>query len=236
MEGPAPSTAWLERANRLALTARLLSSTVHDINNALQVISGNSELLELAPSADALVIKRGQTIRTHARRASGLLTELMAFAKDVDDRTGTVTLHAIATQAVSMRQYALTKLRVAVTVEGDEGPVTGNPRHLVQVVLNLVANAERALAGRSGATLRLHVRVDGERVSLSVSDNGPGLDPAMEARLFSAAPASVDATDGLGIGLGVSTWLAEQHGGTLTYARVPDGGSAFTLSLPAARE
>jgi two-component system sensor histidine kinase DctS len=234
MEGSVPSTAWLERANRLALTARLLSSTVHDINNALQVISGNGELLELAPNADAQVIKRGQTIRSHARRASGLLTELMAFAKDLNDRTGVVALRAVATQAVAMRQYALTKLRIAVTVDGDEGPVVGNPRHLTQVVLNLVANAERALTSRQGATLRLHVHSDAGVTSLSVSDNGPGLDPAVEQRLFSVEPGSVEATDGLGIGLGVSKWLIEQHHGTLTYLRPPEGGSAFTITLPSA--
>ena len=234
MDGPAPSTAWLERANRLALTARLLSSTVHDINNALQVISGNGELLELAPNADAAIIKRGQTIRTHARRASGLLTELMAFARDASGRALPVTMKDVATQAVTMRHYALTKLRVAVSVEGDEGPVVGNPRHLVQVALNLVANAEQALAGRPGATLRLQVQRDAARTTLSVIDNGPGLDPHVERRLFEAEVQSIDAPDGLGIGLSVSKWLIEQQKGTLTYAREADGGSAFTMSLPSA--
>jgi signal transduction histidine kinase len=234
MDGPAPSTAWLERANRLALTARLLSSTVHDINNALQVISGNGELLELAANADAAVIKRGQTIRTHARRASGLLTDLMAFARDGNDRALPIAMRAVATQAVTMRHYALTKLRIAVSIDGDEGPVVGNARHLVQVALNLVANAEKALSGRAGATLRVHVTRDGDRTTMSVIDNGPGLDPAVERHLFVAEVQPIGEIDGLGIGLSVSKWLIEQQSGTLTYASVADGGSAFTISLPSA--
>jgi C4-dicarboxylate-specific signal transduction histidine kinase len=234
MEVSLPSTAWLERANRLALTARLLSSTVHDINNALQVISGNGELLELAASADATVVKRGQTIRAHARRASGLLAELMAFVKDANDRTSTVTLRAVATQAVSMRQYALTKLRIAVAIEGDEGTVVANPRHLVQVALNLISNAEQVLAGRAGATLRLQVRQERDRASLTVIDNGPGLDPAVELRLLAPDPRPGESAEGLGIGLSVSGWLVRQQGGALTYARPAEGGSAFIVSLPSA--
>src|SRR5215831_18697235 len=102
MDSSVPSTAWLERANRLALAARLLASTVHDVNNSLQVISGNGELLELAPSADPTIVRRGQSIRTHARRASGLLTELMAFVKDANEQVSPTSLRAIATQAVAM--------------------------------------------------------------------------------------------------------------------------------------
>src|SRR5215471_6328139 len=99
MVGAVPSAEWLERANRLALTARLLASTVHDINNALQVISGNGELLEQAPSADEKTIRRAQTIRTHARRASGVLADLMAFVKDANEQRQPIALHAVATQA-----------------------------------------------------------------------------------------------------------------------------------------
>ena len=234
MTGIPPSTAWLERANRLALTARLLSSTVHEVNNALQVISGNGELLELVAGADAAVIKRGQTIRSHARRASGLLTELMAFTRDGNESVRPVALRSVATQALSMRQYALTKLRVTSAVEGDEGQVIAVPRHLVQIALNLVSNAEHALAGRTGGTLRLEVLTDGGRASLTVTDNGSGLDPAVEARLFSSGPEQVDSVDGLGIGLAVSKWLLEQQGGSLAYAPADGGGSAFTVSLPAA--
>jgi C4-dicarboxylate-specific signal transduction histidine kinase len=234
MEGSLPSTAWLERANRLALIARLLSSAVHDINNALQVISGNGELLELAAGADPAVIKRGQTIRTHAQRASGLLTELMAFARDGNESARPVTLRSIATQALSMRQYAVTKLRVVAAVEGVEGKVFASPRYLVQVALNLVSNAEQALAGRTGGMLRLQVSTDGDRALLTVTDNGPGLDPRVEQRLFVGGPQPIDSADGLGIGLGVSKWLIEQQGGSLAYAPAAGGGSAFTVSLPVA--
>ena len=233
MVGAVPSAEWLERANRLALTARLLASTVHDINNALQVISGNGELLEQAPGADEKTIRRAQTIRSHARRASGLLTELMAFVKDVSDRRQPVALHAVATQAVALRQYALTKLRITTALDGDQGMVVASPRHVVQIVLNLIANAEQSLAGQAGAALRIVVTADGALTRVSVADNGPGLDEAAERRLF-ALPDYGAAGGALGIGLVVSKWLAEQQGGTLTYERPATGGSSFTLSLPSA--
>ena len=52
MEAYSPSADWLERANQLAIAAQLLPNTIHDVNNALQVITGSAELLDLAPAAD----------------------------------------------------------------------------------------------------------------------------------------------------------------------------------------
>jgi signal transduction histidine kinase len=76
----APNADWLERANRLALTSALLSTTVHEVNNALQVISGSAEMLNASPPAD-VTGRRTDAIGAHARRASALLAELSSFAR-----------------------------------------------------------------------------------------------------------------------------------------------------------
>src|SRR5262249_1289337 len=82
----ASTPEWLEPARRLDLTSTLLATTVHEVNNALQVISGSAEMLTPASTPD-IIHRRSDAIGAHARRASALLAELSAFAKD--DSTNT---------------------------------------------------------------------------------------------------------------------------------------------------
>lgn len=233
MAEPTPAPAWLERANRLSLIARLVSSTVHDVNNALQVIGGSAELLEMAPGANEAVLRRGQTIGTQAKRASGLLNGLSTFVRDTRDRPERVGLHALVSQALAMRHYALSKLRIAAVVEGDELFVDANPRELLQVVLNLVINAEQALTATSDARLRIAVARDGGDATVAVEDNGGGVVASAVSTLFDAQTVPPNDAGDLRIGLAVSRWLMSRMKGSLTYAEGPGPGARFTLRLPA---
>jgi signal transduction histidine kinase len=211
-----PSTEWLARVNRLALIGRLLSSTVHDVNNALQVISGSVELLQMAPAASEMIQRRVTAIDTQARRATALLQELSDFVRDARATAERTDLKALAAQVLESRRYSLTKLHITAAVEGDSVFAHANPRHLHQILLNLIVNAEEAKASsvliRTGQT-------DGF-AEIAVSDDAKESPPAGPANL--------------GIGIEVSTWLAEQNGGTLTRAPLDAGGSRAVLRLPAA--
>jgi signal transduction histidine kinase len=141
-----PNADWLERANRLALTSALLSTTVHEVNNALQVISGSAEMLNASPPAD-VTGRRTDAIGAHARRASALLAELSAFARDESTAPMVLDLTQIGQRALSLRQYSLAKLKIESVFEtsGDPRTVVSHQRMLLQIVLNLVLNAEQAL-------------------------------------------------------------------------------------------
>lgn len=210
-----PPPEWLERANRLALTARLLSSTVHDVNNALQVIAGSVELLQMAPAASEMIQRRITAIDTQSKRASKLLQDLTEFVRDARSLAETIELKALAEQMLVTRHYAITKLRITVTVEGEPVKVSANPKHLQQILLNLLVNAEDARC----STLAIRVVKEGALAVVSIKDN--------------AGPRPQDATrDNLGIGLEVSQWLAQQNGGTVTYEPAAAGSHA-RLTLPA---
>ncbi len=232
MAEPTAAPAWLERANRLSLIARLVSSTIHDVNNALQVIGGSAELLEMAPGASEPVLRRGKTITTQAKRASSLLNELSTFVRDTRNRPERTGLLAAATQALAMRHYSLSKLRVTAAIDGDEVWADVNPRELLQVLLNLVINAEQALATTPDARLRLAVRRDGDQAAVVVEDNGSGVARAEADALFDALTTGPNEAGDLRIGLSVSRWLAARMGGTLSYAPAEGQGARFTLLLP----
>jgi signal transduction histidine kinase len=224
---------WLARANRLATVAAALSATVHEVNNALQIISGSAEMLGPGITADVLA-RRTEAIGGQARRASALLAELSAFARD-DGAEATaaprVELAQIAQRALAMRQYTLARLHIQASFESTLPlpPAAARPRPLLQIVLNLMLNAERALTGRQDARILLRADEGEGRVRLAVEDSGPGPSAEEQARLFE--PKGDRATGFLGVGLPVAKWLAEQEGGTLTAATSSLGGGAFILSL-----
>lgn len=216
-----PSPEWLEHANRLALTARLLSSTVHDVNNALQVIAGSVELLQMTPAASEMVQRRITAIETQSKRASKLLQELTEFVRDARENAERIELKALAEQVLASRHYAITKLRITAAVDGEPVTVSTNPKHLQQILLNLLVNAEDAHA----STLTVRVTRDGDQAVVTV-------DSVAGERGAGSGERTAPGADRLGIGLEVSTWLAQKNGGSVTYEPTADGFRA-KLSLPA---
>ena len=228
--GPPPPIAWLEQVNRQALVTRLLAATVHDVNNTLQVVSGAAEVLAMDPTP-AAVIRRTEAIVGHARHATTALHALTAFARGAAAPARGTRLKAAVEHAVGLRQHALRKARIAVSVSGDEVECGADEGRVLQILLNVVVNAEQALAGRAGASLAVTLSTDGDTASVSVVDNGPGLDHDQAAAVFHWPPAP-SVGGGLGIGLLVSQALAARDGGILAYAPATGGGAVFRLSVP----
>ncbi|MEA2339754.1 MAG: two-component system, cell cycle sensor histidine kinase and response regulator CckA, partial [Thermoanaerobaculia bacterium] len=114
--------------------------------------------------------------------------------------------------------------------------IHGDREHLDQVLTNLVFNARDALNG-NGA-IHVHVSLadegDGDFVRISVFDDGPGIAPETLHRIFE--PLFTTKRNGTGLGLAIARRLMEGHGGTLLAENRPEGGSAFHLLVPTAKE
>jgi two-component system C4-dicarboxylate transport sensor histidine kinase DctB len=234
---PAPPAAWLEAANHLATVVAQVSSTLHGLNNVLQVIAGNAEMLECTDGVPEGALRRAQVIGVQALRASALLGEVLTLSRAAATESDRVDLRDIAEVALGLRHYYLTKTHVDVKLEADADAylALANRRRTLQIVLNLVANAERALTGSDAPSLQIRIAREEQHVVLVMEDNGIGIS---EGSVKSEGFALVAANGGaphLGIGLRVSVSLAEQMGGGLTIQPLTaDGGSVATLKLPAA--
>jgi signal transduction histidine kinase len=228
-----PPGEWLALVNRQSIAVRLLSTTVHDVNNILQVMSGAAEVLALDPTP-AAVTRRTTTIVGQSVAATAVLHGLTAFVRaDTHARDGARPL-AIAQAAVAARQHAIRKARLTVTVDGDDVDCAIASHRLQQIVLNLLLNAEQALAGHVNG--RIDVCVAGaDPVTFVVSDNGPGIAPDRAASLFSWPPRPHPAGGALGLGLLVSRQLVHEVGGSLQVEAAPAGGTVCTVTLPARR-
>jgi signal transduction histidine kinase len=225
---------WLETVNRLATVAAQLATAAHEANNLLQVASGSAEMLEMMPDDPATVVRRAGVIRDHAQRAAALLSAVLEFSRDESVDMEPVDLDPLVDRALALRKYVLGKRGIAVTVErADAAPrASANRRRTLQLLLNLMMNAERAVETMAKPAITIAIRSEGGGVALAVTDNGAGgARPAPADRL--QAESSGRDTPRLGVGLRVAEWLAAVQDGRLTIAE-SDRGTTVTLWLRAA--
>lgn len=196
--------------------------------------------------ADALGETLGEIAREE-RRAAALLARLRGLVRGEPVRAAPVAVGALVEEALALVAAEARLHRVTLVAElGDDlAPACGDHVQLVQVLVNLLLNAVQASAtpgaggerpsgarpvGARQVVVRAGPRAGG--VELTVADDGPGLAPAVRARLFE--PFVTTRPDGMGIGLWLARTLVEAHGGRLTADPARDGGACFRLWLPVA--
>ena len=141
----------------MTTTGMVLPSVAHEVNNSLQVIAGMVEILGLRGQLPPEVSDKVQKIAVQATKAAGHLRELVAFARR-DGVSPKVELKAAVERAISLRRYYLTRGRVVVTIDApaDESLVVrADSQHVVQVLVNLVINAEESVAKHDVRTIRV---------------------------------------------------------------------------------
>lgn len=125
-----------------------------------------------------------------------------------------------------------TKYGVAVTTDyADEGIVVGHRSRLNQVWVNLINNALQAMGNKG--KLALAIRRSGDRVLVSVEDDGPGIPLEIRGKIFEPFFTTKALGEGTGLGLAICKKILEVHGGEISFTTGP-GGTIFTVSLPAA--
>src|SRR6186713_1250041 len=173
--------------NRLATIARLVAGAAHEVNNALQVIGGSAELLQNRTDLPEPVQKTLSRIRDQAARAASAMTGVVALSRAQRDAgTSLVDICDVAARAVDLRRYSIGRADLKVQLDAPSEPqlVNGHRLHLLQAALNMIQNAEQALASQRSGCIRVQVIEAGDYVVLRVSDDGPGVPPGEADRIF----------------------------------------------------
>ncbi|MCY1074260.1 trifunctional serine/threonine-protein kinase/ATP-binding protein/sensor histidine kinase [Archangium lansingense] len=179
-------------------------------------------------------LQRGlETLDGHVDRVRAIIQMQRAHAKSTL-LTDEYDLAALVEEALRLHQVASRQSQVTVTKELAALPLVRVDRHRVlQILLNLLSNARRALEPVPEAERRLRVRLaaEGEWVRIQVMDNGEGLAPGVRERLFTQGFST--RKDGYGYGLHASVLAAQLMGGRLTLeSDGPGKGAIATFELP----
>jgi two-component system, NtrC family, sensor kinase len=129
--------------------------------------------------------------------------------------------------------YQLQGIQLRVESEPQKAWVRGDPGQIQQVLLALLVNAGDAMP--QGGEVTVAAAVEGERVSLRVRDNGPGIPEDLQQRIFEPFFSTKEDGQGTGLGLAIASGIVEQHDGAIAVTSAPGKGSEFHIRLPLAR-
>lgn len=216
-----------QHAQRLKLAAlgRLTANIAHEIRNPLAAISHAAELLG-EDLGDPAQIKLAAIIEHNARRLDRLVEEVLTLNRRDRLRPVLVDAAALAHLIDELRQTEEIPPD-AVIVSMDAAMFSFDPDHLRQILWNLLRNAWRFCQKQPGSiAVRMQARDD--RVLIDVEDDGPGLPPEHEGKLFE--PFFTTDAQGTGLGLFLARELAEANHAALAPVPAP-GGACFRLSV-----
>jgi len=218
-----------------------LAMLAHELRNPLAPISTGAHLLKLLHSDNAQITQTCAIIARQVEHMTGLVDDLLDVSRVtrglVSLSTGVLDLRKVVDDAAEQIRPLIATRRHTVVLDLplDAATVKGDHKRLVQVVANLLNNANKYTPEGGRIELRLS-QDDGDYV-LSVKDDGIGMEPQLVARvfdLFSQAERTPDRSQGgLGLGLALAKSLVELHGGSVRAESAGLGkGSTFTVRLP----
>lgn len=219
----------------------LLSGVSHDLKTPLAAIAGaSSTLLESEELDRATQRELLETIGTEATRLNRLIENILQMSKLDAGSTPTNrqwhVLEEIVGSALYRTRRELANHLVQVTIDERLPLIFVDGLLLEQVFVNLLENAAHYTP--AGTEVSITARQDDRTVRISVSDDGPGIPPNSEERIFDkffrAAPD--DAGRGSGLGLAICRAIVKVHGGSITASNRPSGGAEFVIRLPLLRD
>lgn len=224
------------------LSAELAATLAHEIRNPLLSIRGAAQLLAGSVGADDTPLTT--LIIQEVARIDQLIATMDPLSVTPPAAIAAINIHEALEHA---RLAAIAAFGPTITYQQQYDPslppIAANHDALVQALTNLLKNAAEAVETVETPRITLTTRYTlGETrrnaqgkplpIAVSIADNGAGVPPRLEERLF--APFVTTKVQGKGLGLSIVARILEEHGGLVAHDRPKEGGARFTLYLPAA--
>jgi PAS domain S-box-containing protein len=234
----------IEKIRRMESIGTLAGGIAHQFNNALSVISGNIQLLELKRPEDGRANRYYKVMHKAVERMVHLITQLLAYSRSGKYDPQTVSISQIARQTLDILSNTL-KPNVTIEPElGDDNSwVRGDASQLQMVINEILSNASEAAA--EGGSIRMHCRNrtltpeeaavfpdldSGEYVELIVADDGGGMEKKALAKVFD--PFFTTKFQGRGLGLAAASGIIHNHDGHISIESEPGKGTRVAVILP----
>jgi two-component system NtrC family sensor kinase len=243
-------------ATRLAELGEMAAGFAHEINNPLQIIKSEQALIAMilddfkekgplrnideADKSDMADLEDSMhQIRLQIERCAKITQAILKFGRQSEPVTEPISLKDFIPEIIEMvkKKASVHGLTIEKQIQDDVPPILGDPSQLQQVLLNLFNNAMDAVLDRHGATgglliIRAGVGEDG-KVEIAVQDNGSGISPENQKKIFSPFFTTKPVGKGTGLGLSVCYGIIDSMGGAMTVSSEKNVGTTFTIRLPA---
>ncbi len=237
---PAENDQPMSPQEKRELLARLLSNLAHEIRNPLSSLDVHVQLLEedMAGGGPALAERcapRFQIIRSEIRRLENIVNQFLQLAGPTALEATPLAINAVVGHTCDLLRPQAAERGVELSAElaSDLPVIEADSVKLTQAFINLVINAIQAVTAGGHVRVRTFLAEPPAAVAIEVADDGPGILPQDQARIFE--PFYTTKSDGSGLGLWITQQIVLAHGGSLRVASDGARGAAFTVILPAQR-
>jgi PAS domain S-box-containing protein len=228
-------------ADRMASVGTLAAGVAHELNNPLAAVIANLDMathdlgalgakVELPPD----LLEGLQDARLGAERVRMIVRDLKIFSRGHEEHRGAVDVRKVLESTLRLAQNEIRHRAKLEQGYGEIPRVDANEGRLGQVFLNLIVNAIQAIpeGNYEQHTIKVVTALEGDRVSITVSDTGSGISPEVQRRLFT--PFFTTKSAGVGLGLAIAHRIVSDFGGTLDFSTELGKGSTFRVRLPIA--
>ena len=225
----------LVQSEKLASLGLLAAGVAHELNNPLTSIVMNTHLALEEVGAEAPIRAELRKIDADAGRCRRIVEDLRAFAHVRQVERVPTAVDALVEQALASTAHDVDRWAVSVRRELAPGlpKVPCDPARLVQVLVNLLANA--AYAAGEGGRVVVRARREDAWLAFEVEDDGPGIPAALRSKIYD--PFFTTKPDGTGLGLSISHGIVSEHGGRMEVESLtredagPDGRTGTTVRV-----
>ena len=249
----------LIQTEKQASLGQLVAGVAHEINNPIQFIQGNIGILsEAFRDILPLLDEHGATdpklriarleyaffrqqlpvlledMADGATRIGAMVRDLKAFARRDEGRLDDmVNLNQAIQASVRLLHSQLKHFKVEEDLDPNLPKLRGSLTQLQQVVVNTLQNAAQALGHDAHGKIRISTRAEpADRVRLSIEDNGSGMPPDVNERIFDPYFTTKQRSGGTGLGLAITYGIIQQHQGQIQVDTQVGAGTAFHFLLP----
>jgi PAS domain S-box-containing protein len=241
--------AQLRQAQKMEAIGHLTGGIAHDFNNLLTTILGYVVLADERGSeaGDARLGRYLEQARLACERARDLIQQMLTFSRGQRGEPRPLSLPPLVKESVKLFRSSLpSTIEIETDLEQEVPAVMLDPVHVDQMLLNLCLNARdamnavgtirlvvRAVSGNQGTCTACRNAVEGDRVELSIEDDGPGIAPGILDRIFEPFFTTKEAGKGSGMGLAMVHGIVHEHGGHVVVDTAPAEGARFRVLFEA---
>ncbi|WP_162651491.1 ATP-binding protein [Lentilitoribacter sp. Alg239-R112] len=223
----------LEKTSKLAALGQLSASVTHELGQPISALRNYLTAAEI--SGDIANEQTRLKLFRVTERMENITKQLRFFIRSNDDGFQQVDLRKVASVAIELLEHKVDAAKVMLTTQLGDAPalVMGNQLRLEQVIVNLVSNSIGAIEDEEGGQIDISIEASGKYVILKVKDNGVGFGDRSLEILTEPFHTTKASGEGMGLGLSIASEIIREHNGKITAETPAEGGSCFSIFLPA---
>lgn len=220
----------LDVSARLAAISRLTGGVAHEIKNPLNAIAVHLEVLRSKLEGELTAEPEIDTIAREIMRLDRVVKTFLDFTRPLDLKMAELELVSLVREVEGLVRPSAERQHVQLELDAEPQEIFlhGDRDLLQQAILNVVVNGVEAMP--EGGSLRIQVRQAGPECLVAVADQGPGIPPEIQDKIFNLYFSTKG--KGSGIGLAMTFRVVQLHNGTVDFTSEPGRGATFRLRFP----